>query len=315
MTIKTHPMPKITAAMVTLAATPNTETNIKSTALFWSLLPELAEKYGVAGYMMSSGFMFDPRDPSRRFGGTTASLTITNSTDTEKLKEAAKFILNKAHAEKLPVMMPEVEPAVYDTVLGYINSVPMPSSPYTNRYIGSRIMSAEKLASPAGRGLLEEAARRSFNDKVPFQGVGALVVGGKGMREAKPRGEGVSAHPGWRTATASLCTSSPPYSQEDQSRLTVTFIVYSAGFAPFDAAGEDAALKKINEVLEPLRKLDPTSGAYSNEVRRRLHVSPVRLGLANAYPSTGHARRARLAHGVLERQRPAPYPDQGQIRP
>jgi len=115
-----------------------------------------------------------------------------------------------------------------------------PNDAGTEQVIGSRLLSASAL-SDAGR--VETMLRGAGQDSLGWQ---FHLLGGKGLKNAKPRGGGDAVNSAWRNALVHAITGTT--------------------WTSFNSTEEKHGISTLtNTTLSYLRTLDPTSGAYVNE--------------------------------------------------
>lgn len=101
--------------------------------------------------------------------------------------------------------------------------------------------------------------------------VAHLLVGGKGVQEARPVGGSNAVNSAWRNAYVQNCKFD--FQVICHFFLLMMVISFPVGYVPFPGLSksiEADAARRADELYEPLRKLTPGSGAYINEVRAAL---------------------------------------------
>ncbi|KAI9150364.1 VAO-type flavoprotein oxidase [Paramyrothecium foliicola] len=241
-TMKVYPTPKMATLLFRLFTAPNTTAAADTGALVYSKLGELVND-GFNGYAFSFSQGFDPLDfNSGLHGGAFGILVDVGSEDTGRLVEA--FAPIAAEAKKrwgCDNVVLKADEIVYPTMLDFISVWHDTSTSGKDRYTDASLVSAEGLATKPEK--LIEANLRSVSRGVGST-FGALVIGGKGIHEAKPRGGRTAVHPAWRKSVALL------YATQD--------------FEPFNEASRLATVDVLQNAIQPLREM-PDAGAYVNE--------------------------------------------------
>jgi FAD/FMN-containing dehydrogenase len=241
-TMKVYPTPKMATLQFRLFTAPNTTEAADTGALVYSKLGELVND-GINGYMFSFNEGFDPIEPTSGIhGGAFGILVGVDSEDTGRLEEAFAPIAAEAKrrwgCDKVELKQEQVQ---YPSMLEFIKVWHDTTTSGKDRYTDAVLVSAEGLAETPE--LLVEANLRSVS-RGTGSTFGALVIGGKGVHEAKPRGGRTAVHPNWRHSVALL------YATQD--------------FAPQNQKAKEDVIQLLQHAVQPLREMK-YAGNYVNE--------------------------------------------------
>jgi hypothetical protein len=125
--------------------------------------------------------------------------------------------------------------------------------------LGSRLLDASTLT---GNQTALKEALKGFTGTGSNAGSGPFLLGGRGVANAVPRGGSDAVLPAWRTALAHVTT--------------------QAYWTPQNATSKAEVLASMTKQVQYLRDLQPTGGAYVNEVRL-----PFPLLLVLVFPMIG----------------------------
>jgi hypothetical protein len=265
MTMKVYPTPQMATLQFRLFTAPNTTAGIDTGALVYSKLGELVND-GINGYMFSFSQGFDPIEPnSGLHGGAFGILVGVGSDDTARLEEAfAPIAVEAKRRWGCDKVVLKTETVVYPTMLDFISVWHDTTTSGKDRYTDASLVSAEGLAVMPEK--LIEANKRAVS-RGPGSTFGALVIGGKGIHKAKPRGGRTAVHPAWRKSVALLCKD--PRLRNDRLGPNYANMFIADATQDFEPLNEKSRLDTINvlqNAIQPLREM-PDAGAYVNEVR------------------------------------------------
>ncbi|KAK3394755.1 hypothetical protein B0H63DRAFT_499125 [Podospora didyma] len=216
-TIKTFPSPRMNSLDLGI-----TTTNLQNPYIFDMVAYVLSQFLTLGDRGMTGYSTFFSSLPNPLNGGLT---TIAGLTMTAALLNSSSLEITTWPGRFEILSIPDAYKPFYDWYILHKDR----TVAGTDGLLGSRFLGAE--------------AFRRF----AYGGAGAVfMVGGKGVRGARPRGGGHVISPAWRKSSV----------------LAETFLT----FPPLKPAARRAALNHLNYNIEALRQLDPDSGAYQNEV-------------------------------------------------
>lgn len=247
-TIKAIPTPKIVAGQFAMTAAPNSSVAVAIGSLVLSRIPDMVDMGG-SGYMWSLASGPSPAG-NGSIGGIYGVLAVEGSEDVTVLDRIWEPIVAEAKRRWGSAVQFQSIPAVFPSLYAYVKQYHDTTVAGTGKLIDTRLLSASAMRDePAELTAANECAvRRGDNEQL-----GVMVVAGKGLHEAEPRGGDNAVHPFWRKSVALLAVHKE--------------------FGPFDAGARQAAVESVNGCMEHLRKLEPESGAYVNEVSLSVGVS------------------------------------------
>lgn len=257
-TVKAFPSPQIANVIVILRAIASVDTFWSAMAYFVSQYPALSEQ-GIAGYSSLSGssvmrtytgsFLLPILSPSN----TTASLAAALRTITDKITSTYRF----------QFFPPSITTTLYPNFQAWFAVSEGPKSAGTDFIIGSRLLPAEVLTRDLAK--LKTALMGAASNVAG--GVQVYLLGGKGVRDAIPRGGSDAVNPAWRTSLLHVGTFNSVLLHIELSVILRGIKVTGVGWPPLDAdtmATQEALV--THTYVKALRVLAPNSGAYCNEV-------------------------------------------------
>ena len=199
--VRAWPTPQITAGIFSLSAKPNSTAAVGIGSLVLSKLPDMMD-LGFTGYMWSSANTPNLANASTDMGGVFGVLAIERPDGAKILEDLWGPIVAEAQRRwgknNIDFLM---QPTVFPSLLKYVEANHATFLTGVDKYIDSRMLSAEALrGEPAD--LVEFnrcAAARAYGDST-----GVMLVSGKGLQKAKPRGGSNAVHPFWRKSVALL---------------------------------------------------------------------------------------------------------------
>ncbi|KAJ8123346.1 hypothetical protein ONZ43_g688 [Nemania bipapillata] len=234
-TLATHPTPKIVAGIIALYGLVNEPWVQDLIGYIASQFPYLVSN-DVSGYAF---FTYNTTTPNANNGidilsGLIGEFMITDTQDIKDMQTIWEPILTHIKTTwPATVIMESLNP--YSSFYSWFTVFYDQGAAGYNHYVGSRLLDEKALSiNSTTLGKVFTDARAS-----------AYLVAGKGVREAKPRGGGLSVTPTWRRA--------------------VVHAVNGRIFTPLNSEARAEALKFVDNHTEPLRQLAPDMGAYVNE--------------------------------------------------
>ncbi|KAI0172632.1 FAD-binding domain-containing protein [Hypoxylon sp. FL1284] len=233
-TLITYPTPELVGLdMSILTADSNASYTWDMAAYVLSQFPYLDSK-GLSGYSILTNNLTYPG--SSATGAGIAGFFLKEGTqDTSSILDIWAPIVD--HINKTwPGLSISLGPAAYPSFQAWYSTHFDETSAGSDMYVGSHLLDAAALTTNT------TAVSEAFR---VLGEANAFLVGGRGVKSAKPRGGSNSVNPSWRR--------------------TIVHATGSLHFAPLNETAKSEALFKVNEMLEPMRNLAPGMGSYLNE--------------------------------------------------
>ncbi|KAL5319321.1 hypothetical protein ACEPPN_012372 [Leptodophora sp. 'Broadleaf-Isolate-01'] len=244
---------------VTIRAFPSTEIHIATFLLstgpgtdgFWDAMANILSQYptldeqGLSGYAYLAPNFLNPdwniTNPVDGFAGTFLLPALSSSNTSASLERVLKTLFADATAAYPGQFFSSVSVKSFPDFWAWYKDSNGPLDAGQNQVLGSWLVDGETLTGNLT--VLKEGYRAATP---PGHLTSVFLVGGKGVRDAKPRGGGNSVNPAWRKA--------------------YIHSIIGASWNPFDIAEEKKQKALLTDVyVEALRKMTPNSGAYVNE--------------------------------------------------
>ncbi|KAI0467445.1 FAD-binding domain-containing protein [Xylaria cf. heliscus] len=235
-TLATHPTPQIVGGIIAFL------TQDISAPWIWDMvgylassLPYLVSK-DVSGYALFPSNFTSPyiNNGTGNFAGMGGDFVILDTQDINDMQQIWEPLVTHVKAT-WPDAIISLDLHPYPSFQSWFNVSYDQSPTGYDEYAGSRLLDEKALATQS----------TTLGEAFKLSQATALLVAGKGVRDAKPRGGSISVTPTWRKATV--------YTTNGQV------------FPPLNATARAEALNIVNNITEPFRKLAPDMGAYVNE--------------------------------------------------
>ncbi|KAL1868863.1 hypothetical protein VTK73DRAFT_3443 [Phialemonium thermophilum] len=239
-TMKTYESPRVMNMQFSLTTSAENDHALDAVAYVLGQFPGLVDS-GISGYpvVVNSVPIWPGSNQTVPVSGMTGKLAMLDATSPENMTQLFAPILAYLH---------ETWPGEY-SFLADITSYPTFYAWYLENYdptpagydnlLGSRLLDRRALTANA------TATRWALERFAAGGQATVLLVSGKGVFDARPRGGGTSVSPAWRRAYAHAAISAP--------------------FLPLNETAQREAIERVNSATEALRELAPDSGAYINE--------------------------------------------------
>ncbi|KAI8669916.1 hypothetical protein LRP88_01637 [Fusarium phalaenopsidis] len=242
LTLKTHKTPKITTSSLMLFTDAKSKFVYDVIAYALSLFPSLGDA-GLSGYTLISPGIGNPvpiPGAPKEVAGILGQFIVQDVEDPEYTEKIWKPINETIQTRWSGAVQLLVGKEEYPSFLKWFDVHYDQDTAGNSSYLVSRLLSKEALDGDqdALKGALKSAME-------PSGGMGAFLVAGKGVRDAKPRGGSDSVNPGWRKSYVHALS--------------------GKGFPAFNYTAKAQAVEELIETWEPMRKLSPDTGAYINE--------------------------------------------------
>ncbi len=237
-TIATHPSPAI-VGMVSYMVVPGADQAAVDAGLdlatyVLGLLPGLSEQ-GLSGYSFVVQLFSSPLDGgAANVSGIAVFVALQDTQDPGDMAQMWAPIWAHANATWPGVIIASsITP--YASFWAWFQVNKDGSATGRDTYVGSRLLDGPALTANA------TATREAFRRFSSLSSIGtAYLVGGKGVRDARPRGGSNAVLPAWRKAYVHATN--------------------GVTFPPLDAAARVAALDALQSSVDALRELAPDSG-------------------------------------------------------
>ncbi|KAM6514032.1 hypothetical protein FALCPG4_015212 [Fusarium falciforme] len=241
-TMKTHPSPKMLNLALMMLVDPDAPFLYDFIAYTLSLFPSLADA-GLSGYAFIMSRIPNPIPSPGAPAEVAGILGMFMLQDTEDTQAMSNLLapINQTIQARWPggvQVIPGITP--YKSFLAWFDVTYDQRTAGNSSYLVSRLL--DKHALQSDRTSLSAAVEKALRN---LGGMAALLVSGKGVHDAVPRGGSNAVNPGWRKS-----------------------YVHSLGSQGFPAFNEPARLEAIDNLkdgFEPMRQLAPDTGAYINE--------------------------------------------------
>jgi hypothetical protein len=243
--LRAWPTPAITAGQFSLSVAPNSTAALGLGPLVLTKLPEWMER-GITGYLWTVVNGPDMINIGGTIGGTYGVL-VYEGDEPEKAAELEQIWQDIAAEARSRWGNDSVSllhlPTVYPSFFAYLsdNRAKFPAG--VPKFLDTRLMGSESLREETPE-LYE--THKCAGTRGPNDSLNVMLVSGKGVHEARPRGGDSAVHPFWRKSAVLLGVDSL--------------------FEQRNPAATQKAIEGVNRCMAPLHKLEPDSGAYSNEV-------------------------------------------------
>ncbi|KAJ6445442.1 FAD-binding, type 2 [Purpureocillium lavendulum] len=243
-TLRTYPTPQVTSAGFVVFTDPKERVVANELlALISSQFPALMDK-GLSGYVFLSPGMKLPTsvpDVPPEIAGAFGTVLVQDAADRDAAIPRILKPLNETIHERWPGKVTLMTfPKHYKTFLEWYNENHDAGSGGGSSYVASRLLERDVLQGNSTR--FPSALKEAFKANKRFD---IFMVGGKGVRDAQPRGGSNAVHPAWRRAAVQGMT--------------------SVSFPPLNKTAEQDAKKLLDGSFQPMRDLSPRSGSYINE--------------------------------------------------
>ncbi|KAF4449047.1 hypothetical protein F53441_7697 [Fusarium austroafricanum] len=239
-TMKVYKTPKITASAFTIGTSADAPFKYDLIAYIFSQLPSLSDA-GLSGYALLGVRAPNPSPipggPKEVAGiqGIFAAQDVKDPNYIHKLFAPINETIQKRWPGYVQFGATKEE---YPSFLKWYDVYYDRGDAGATRYLVSRLFSKEALESNKLSGAIEEGTSVA-------NGMTLLLVAGKGVKDAKPRGGSVAANLGWRK--------------------TYLHAISAYTGEPFNRTGLAEGVKRLITTWDPIRKLSPDTGAYVNE--------------------------------------------------
>ncbi|KAH7232093.1 hypothetical protein B0J15DRAFT_539316 [Fusarium solani] len=238
----THKTPKITTSSLMLFTDAKSKFVYDVIAYSLSLFPSLGDA-GLSGYTLISPGIENPvpiPGAPKEVAGILGQFIVQDVEDpeyTEKIWKPINETIQKRWSGAVQLLVGKEE---YPSFLKWFDVHYDQDTAGNSSYLVSRLLSKEALDGD------QDALKRALKSAMgPSGGMGAFLVAGKGVRDAKPRGGSDAVNPGWRKSYVHALS--------------------GKGFPAFNYTAKAQAVEELIETWEPMRKLSPDTGAYINE--------------------------------------------------
>ncbi|KAK8122304.1 hypothetical protein PG984_010974, partial [Apiospora sp. TS-2023a] len=270
-TMLTHPSPSMLRAYLWVASPE------AGKGWFWVMLGYLLSQFPYLDHNGVSGYSTIHANMSVEVNGTRlntdvwdGSFVLLDTDDPAMMLAIWEPILDhvcKTWPEAILIHTPNI--TAYRTFLEYFHDT-HDGGVFSglDQYAGSRLLDAAALteSDPSELG-------QAFKALSSPSGYGtAFLVTGGGTRDAKPRGGGSAICPAFRRA--------------------IVYATNGIAFPPLNLTACEDALSKVNEAMQPLKKLSPDMGAYVNE------DNPGKPGWQDEYWGENYDRLVRFKRAV-----------------
>ena len=188
-TMSTYEIPMMATVGLTMLLPPEHPDLLPLWTYMYSQVPYLVNS-GVNGYIFS--FQSPPSSPDNPVAKGIFALLVQPGSSLSSLQSVLESLT--AHiAEKFPDAQMSSDPSTYDRFVDWFGRFYDNSPAGGNAWMGSRLLEEKSIAQDADRlaEMVAATVRRSGNFML-------LVVGGRGVSEAKPRGGGNAVLDAWR---------------------------------------------------------------------------------------------------------------------
>ncbi|OAQ66836.2 FAD binding domain-containing protein [Pochonia chlamydosporia 170] len=242
-TVKSYPSPRVTSAKWAAFTDPkNDSTKYSLMSYISSKIPQLMDS-GLSGYtFLSSNMPLPiplPEMPSE-VAGAFGTAILQDVSDPDAMSKLFKPI-NDTIQEKWPGKVQFITMINnYTSFFAWYKDNHDAGRGGRNTFVASRLLERDILEKHNHN--FTAALKRAFEANTRFD---IFMVGGRGVKDAQPRGGENAVNPAWRKATVLAMTSTE--------------------FGPFNVTAEQSAIKILDDAFEPMRLLSPKSGSYLNE--------------------------------------------------
>ncbi|KAK0115827.1 hypothetical protein ONS95_012878 [Cadophora gregata] len=266
---------------VTIRAYPSTELHVASFLLgtgpgteeYWDVMADILSQYPALDEQGLSGYAYIAHNvvsaemnitsAADGFAGAFFLPAFHSSNTSLSLETVLKTLFADATAAYPGKFMSTVTVKTFPDFWAWYKDNNGPLDAGHNEVLGSRLIDGATLTGN------RTALKQGYRAATPPGGLTSVfLVGGKGTRNAKPRGGGNSVNPAWRKA--------------------YIHSVIGASWNPLDSAEEAKQKALLTDVyVEGLRKMAPDSGAYMNEASLPSHALKyirLKLTIVQAYP-------------------------------
>ena len=196
--MRTFPSPRIQKASWNVYAAANSTALPDVIAYLFAQFPTLMDG-GLSGYnFVQSGIDNPTPGPGApgKVSGMTGSYIMQDDDDPEAIPRLIGPIEEAIRERWGGAVVSTLNVSSYDSFLGWYRENLDPGSAGFDVYLRSRLLDREALEGD------ERALRRALEPTLgdPLSGLQAFMVGGEGVRNARPRGGGNSVLPAWRNA-------------------------------------------------------------------------------------------------------------------
>lgn len=195
LTLKTHKTPKITTSSLMLFTDAKSKFVYDVIAYGLSLFPSLGDA-GLSGYSLISPGIENPvpiPGAPKEVAGILGQFIVQDVEDpeyTEKIWKPINETIQKRWSGAVQLIVGKEE---YPSFLKWFDVHYDQDTAGNSSYLVSRLLSKEAL--DGDQDALKVALKSAMG---PSGGMGAFLVAGKGVRDAKPRGGSDAVNPGWR---------------------------------------------------------------------------------------------------------------------